>query len=150
MSCCFRFLFNSIRSRYAVLKRLWCRHPYSCSCVAECAHSGIVTSLLPATGWITVTLQKSKLVILLSALAIMVPLPTFQLPLPSHGPPSGYGWSDCALSDLSTTTVFNTGLDNRGKFLGAPRCIVCGYPWPLEHCHVIMQSQEFVVSRKGI
>ncbi|KAI0004450.1 hypothetical protein BJV74DRAFT_807376 [Russula compacta] len=80
----------------------------------------------------------------------MVPLPTFQLPLPSHGPPSGYGWSDCALSDLSTTTAFNTGLNNRDKFLGAPRCIVCGYRRSLEHCHVIMESQEFVVRRGWI
>jgi len=73
----------------------------------------------------------------------MVSLPTFQLPLQPNAPPSGYGWSDRALSELSTTTAFNTRLDNRDVFLGIPRCVVCGAKSP-QHCHVIMQSQKFV------
>ena len=82
----------------------------------------------------------------------MAPLPTFGLPLPQRAPPTGYGWSDRDLSDLSTTTAFHTGLDQRDQFLGICRCVVCGDygVGVVEHCHVIMDSEPHVVSENGI
>ncbi|KIM74763.1 hypothetical protein PILCRDRAFT_14201 [Piloderma croceum F 1598] len=74
----------------------------------------------------------------------MAPLSTLALPLPLHGPPSGYGWSDGALSALSTTTAFYAGLEQRDQFLGECRCVICGYygSGSLEHCHIIMESES--------
>ncbi|PPQ89448.1 hypothetical protein CVT25_012827 [Psilocybe cyanescens] len=40
----------------------------------------------------------------------MAPLSTFQLPLPSNGPPAGYGWQGHDISVLSTTTAFKIGV----------------------------------------
>lgn len=76
----------------------------------------------------------------------MVPLPTFQLPLQPFGPPSGYGWGNRALSNLSTTTAFNTGINGRDVFLGIPRCVVCGINVGLSHGHIIMRSEQLVWS----
>lgn len=75
----------------------------------------------------------------------MVSLPTFELPLPQRAPPTGYSWSDCDLSILSTTTAFYTGLDQRGRFLGIRRCVICGTYGTagLEHCHIIMDSAQW-------
>ncbi|KAF8837598.1 hypothetical protein BDN67DRAFT_908992 [Paxillus ammoniavirescens] len=72
----------------------------------------------------------------------MAPLSVFPLPLPDL-PPSGYGWSDRALSILSTTTAFDTGLDQRDRFLGECCCVICGNygHGVLEHCHIIMKSE---------
>ncbi|KIM88871.1 hypothetical protein PILCRDRAFT_243289 [Piloderma croceum F 1598] len=69
----------------------------------------------------------------------MAPLSTLVLPLPPHGPPSGYDRSDHALSALSTTTAFYTGLDERDKFLGNRCCVICGDYGSgiIEHCHLI-------------
>ncbi|KAF8346175.1 hypothetical protein F5887DRAFT_1271855 [Amanita rubescens] len=68
----------------------------------------------------------------------MAPLPTFGLPPPQRTPPTPeYGWSDCDLSALSTTTAFRTGLDQRDRFLGICRCVLCGVygVGSLERCH---------------
>ncbi|KAG6835003.1 hypothetical protein H0H93_005678 [Arthromyces matolae] len=77
-----------------------------------------------------------------SSSTTMPPLPTFSLPLTSGNPPAGYGWSDRDFSAISTTTAFQSAIDNRDVFFGRPRCIVCGYPTTLEHCHIIMQSES--------
>src|SRR5713101_7454705 len=53
-------------------------------------------------------------------------LSAFTLPLESGAPPTGYAGSERALSDLSTTTAFNTDLHNRDIFFGQCRCIVWG------------------------
>ena len=81
----------------------------------------------------------------------MTPLPTFGLPLPER-PPSGYGWSDSPMSTLSTTTAFNNGIDQRDRFLGKIRCVICGDhgTGSLEHCHIIMDSEPDTVSENGI
>ena len=82
----------------------------------------------------------------------MVPLLTFGLPLPQSAPPTGYGCSDCALSDSSTTTAFNIGLYERDQFLGSCRCIVCGRGGygAIDHCHIIMASEPHTVSENSI
>ena len=82
----------------------------------------------------------------------MAPLHTFGLPLPQSAPPTGYGWSDRALSALSTTTAFHAELDQRDRFLGRCRCIICGVSIAriLEHCHVIMDSEPHTVSENDI
>ncbi|KAI9440029.1 hypothetical protein H4582DRAFT_2216752 [Lactarius indigo] len=49
----------------------------------------------------------------------MVPLPQFPLPLPNQ-PPDGYG-----CDAFSTATAFETIIDQRDKFLGRKRCIIC-------------------------
>ena len=69
----------------------------------------------------------------------MPDLPTIDLPLTPGGPPSGYGWSERPLSDISTVTAFRSGIDNRDRFAGRPRCVVCGVGEieVLQHCHII-------------
>jgi len=44
---------------------------------------------------------------------------------------------------MSTVSAFKTGIDQRDRFLGEGRCIVCGAStWDvLEHCHIIPQSE---------
>jgi hypothetical protein len=81
----------------------------------------------------------------------MAPLFMLILPLPDT-PLSGYGWSDRALSTLSTTTVFYAGLDQHDQFLGQCRYVICGYygSGSLEHCHIIMESETDIVSQNGI
>ncbi|PPQ67945.1 hypothetical protein CVT26_005825 [Gymnopilus dilepis] len=78
----------------------------------------------------------------------MAPLPLFPLPLSSNGPPIGYGWEGRDMSALSTTTAFNTGIDQRDIFLGERRCIVCGERGNivLQHCHIIMDSEPEIWS----
>ena len=82
----------------------------------------------------------------------MAPLPTFGFPLPQRAPPTGYDCSDRDLSALSTTTAFNTGIDQRDRFLGKLRCVICGDHGggSLEHCHIIMDSEPDTVSENGI
>lgn len=70
----------------------------------------------------------------------MPPLPAITLPLPSNGPPPGYGWVDRDMSTMSSLTAFMTGLDGRDRFLGKNRCVVCGKR-RTQHCHIIMASQ---------
>lgn len=88
----------------------------------------------------------------LASLAIMVPLSTFPLPLESNGPPGGYGWQERDMSVFSTTTAFNTGINQRDTFLGLRRCIICGENSGLilRHCHIIMDSEQEFVCRNGI
>ncbi|KAK7045999.1 hypothetical protein VNI00_006994 [Paramarasmius palmivorus] len=76
----------------------------------------------------------------------MPPLTLFTLPLPSEGPPQGYGWENQSASESSSTTAFFTGLDDRDQFLGQPRCVVCGEDEvaALEHCHIIHQSEQHI------
>ncbi|KAI0249131.1 hypothetical protein BJV78DRAFT_1378325 [Lactifluus subvellereus] len=71
----------------------------------------------------------------------MVVLSTIPLPLPPNAPPPGYGLEDRDMSVISTTTAFKTGVDNRDKFLGLRRCVVCGISMVLQHCHIIMDSE---------
>ena len=82
----------------------------------------------------------------------MVPLSTFPLPLPPNDPPAGYGWEETDMSVLSTTTAFNSGVDDRDTFLGRRRCIVCGQADHilLQHCHIIMDSEPDIVRRNRI
>jgi len=57
-------------------------------------------------------------------------------------PPAGYARSERVMSDVSTSTAFETGLDKRDTFLGVHRCVVCGRgPETLEHCHIIPQAE---------
>ncbi|KAF9476074.1 hypothetical protein BDN70DRAFT_952691 [Pholiota conissans] len=65
----------------------------------------------------------------------MAPLSTFLRPLPSNRSP-GYSWEEYNASVISTTTAFNTVVDQRDTFLGRPRCLICG----LDDCHIIGDS----------
>jgi len=72
----------------------------------------------------------------------------FPLPLTPNAPPLGYGWEERDISNISTTTAFKTGIDQRDIFLGESRCVVCGGTIALEYCHVIMDSEPHIASRK--
>jgi hypothetical protein len=78
---------------------------------------------------------------------VMPPLTIISLPL-TDAPP-GYAWSERALSDLSTTTAFKTGLNERDIFFGQLRCIICGTGIPniLQHCLIIPKSEGHTVSQ---
>ena len=82
--------------------------------------------------------------ILISIMALLV------LPLSSR--PPGYGLSDRAMSAVSTTTAFQTGLDQRDRFLGWSCCVICGESsiGTSEHCHIIMDSEPHTVSRNSM
>ncbi|KAI0030164.1 hypothetical protein K488DRAFT_54795 [Vararia minispora EC-137] len=73
----------------------------------------------------------------------MAPLTAFPLPLPPFGPPEGYAYEEYSASEQSRTTAFNTGIDQRDRFLGQPRCVVCGDQGNvLQHCHIIPASRQ--------
>ncbi|KXN82722.1 hypothetical protein AN958_02060 [Leucoagaricus sp. SymC.cos] len=78
----------------------------------------------------------------------MAPLSTIPLPLPVNQPPPGYGWEERDMSVLSTTTAFDTGIEQRDTFLGQPRCIICGLAHSilLQHCHIIRDSELHIWS----
>ena len=78
----------------------------------------------------------------------MAPLPGFPLPLSPDQPPPGYGWEERDMSVLSSTTTFNTGIDQRDRFLGVARCVICGEDnsSTLQRCNIIMDSEPGVVS----
>ena len=97
-------------------------------------HGRYITRFLAATS-ITITIMALSL--------------SLELPLPLHEPPSGYR----ALSaSESTTSAFRAGLDQRDRFLGKRRCIVCGIYGDriMKHCHIIMESESDFVSQNGI
>ncbi|TDL25673.1 hypothetical protein BD410DRAFT_813414 [Rickenella mellea] len=73
----------------------------------------------------------------------MAPLVMFPLPLPAV-PPPGYGWAEREFSDLSTSTAFNAGIDERDTFLGKRACIVCGINSrpTLHRCHIIPEIEQ--------
>ncbi|KAJ7929237.1 hypothetical protein B0H13DRAFT_1703331 [Mycena leptocephala] len=54
----------------------------------------------------------------------------------------GYGWENRSISELSTTSAFDTGIDNRDKFFGRRRCVVCGHSAVLEHSHIIPLAES--------
>ncbi|KIY45925.1 hypothetical protein FISHEDRAFT_48249 [Fistulina hepatica ATCC 64428] len=56
----------------------------------------------------------------------MAPLTTFPLPLPPNAPPAGYDWEERDVSVSSTTTAFDTGIDQRDRFFGERCCVICG------------------------
>ena len=81
----------------------------------------------------------------------MAPLPSFPLPLPKRLPP-GYDYEEHDMSDVSETTAFKAGVDQRDTFLGRRCCIVCGV-WGeavLGRCYIIKDSEEHVVGGTGI
>ncbi|KIY42955.1 hypothetical protein FISHEDRAFT_54426 [Fistulina hepatica ATCC 64428] len=60
----------------------------------------------------------------------------FELSLPPGGPPTGYKWEECEVSFLSMTTAFDTRIDQRDRFFGECRCVICRMQWSdLKHCH---------------
>lgn len=69
----------------------------------------------------------------------------FDLPLPAY-PPSEYNLNDCEVSALSRESAFDTGIDQRDVFGGESRCVICGDPDRLEHCHIIPRSETITVS----
>ena len=70
----------------------------------------------------------------------LMQLTLFLLPLQSGASP--------VLSDLSTTTAFNTSLDTQDTFLREIYCIICGRRgWMLDHCHISLQAEEDTVSQ---
>lgn len=79
----------------------------------------------------------------------MQPLSAFTLPLDPRAPPSGYTYPEHALSDFSTTTAFNAGLDERDIFLGECRCIICGDQGRVvQYCHIIPETESHMVSQE--
>ena len=80
--------------------------------------------------------------------AIMPPLNTFPLPLTSGAPPDGYGWPEHdSVSSASRTSAFESGINQRDRFLGKRRCLVCGISdhFYLAHCLIV---KEFSTVRK--
>ena len=73
-------------------------------------------------------------------------MPLEPFPLPLGALPEGFGWEHCSISELSTTTALNTGIDRRDVFRGQRCCIVCGLSAVVEHCHIIPESEPDVVS----
>ncbi|KAF5383173.1 hypothetical protein D9615_004890 [Tricholomella constricta] len=72
----------------------------------------------------------------------MEPLP-YLPPLPPNQPPDGYR-EERDFSVLSTTTAFVAGIEERDKFHGEPRCVVCGVANRriLKHAYIIPQEEQ--------
>ncbi|KAE9400688.1 hypothetical protein BT96DRAFT_919341 [Gymnopus androsaceus JB14] len=70
-------------------------------------------------------------------------LAPFNLPL-TNGAPTGYGWANRTESEISSITAFETGIDERDRFHGVKRCVVCGesIPETLQHCYSIPRKEE--------
>ncbi|KAM6504524.1 hypothetical protein JOM56_001467 [Amanita muscaria] len=67
----------------------------------------------------------------------MVPLSQLPVPLPNQ-PLVGYHWEDGDISVFSTTTACHTAINERDKFLGKTRCVICGYYGSvIQPCHII-------------
>jgi hypothetical protein len=73
---------------------------------------------------------------------------TFNLPLQSGAPPLGFGWDKFSISELSTTTAFDTRIDGRDTFLGQRTCVICGEE-VFDHCHIIPQAEINTVSQQS-
>ncbi|KAF8960878.1 hypothetical protein BDZ97DRAFT_1831237 [Flammula alnicola] len=67
-------------------------------------------------------------------------------PLPQNGPPSGFGFSERPLSELSASTAFNTGINRRDTRGGYRRCVVCGIKVALDYAHIIPQAEREVLT----
>jgi hypothetical protein len=72
---------------------------------------------------------------------------TFSLPL-ELGTPVGFGWDGRSISQLSTVTAFDAGVEGRDTFLGQKACVVCGTR-VVDRCHIIPQSEEDTVSQNS-
>jgi hypothetical protein len=52
------------------------------------------------------------------------------------------------MSDSSTTTTFETGVNERDTFFGQRRCVICGRQGlVLQHCYIIPKAEEDTVSQ---
>jgi hypothetical protein len=78
---------------------------------------------------------------------IMSQLNFYPLPFTSAEPPSELLRDIESVSEHSDSVVFNTGLEDRDKFLGVRGCVVCGISIPelLENCHIIGPLDHEVV-----
>jgi hypothetical protein len=80
----------------------------------------------------------------------MPPLAVLPLPLVSGAPADGYGGPKRDMLSVSGTTAFETGIDQRDRFLGQRRCIICRRNHPAllqQNCHIISPLEEDTVSR---
>jgi len=74
-----------------------------------------------------------------------------------NGPPVGYGWEERDnLTLASKTTAFESEIDQRDKFLGEHRCVICGSgvmvglrPTLGERSLIIRDTEQELVSRVG-
>ena len=73
-------------------------------------------------------------------------MPLEPFPLPLVALPEGFDWERRSISQVSTTTAFNTGIDRRDIFRGQRCCIVCGESAVVEHGYIIPESEPDVVS----
>jgi hypothetical protein len=73
----------------------------------------------------------------------MPPLTTFPPLLLSGAPPDGYSWPEHDnVSSASGTSAFQSGIDERDRFLGLRRCLVCGMEFDgvLDRCLIVKES----------
>lgn len=77
---------------------------------------------------------------------------TFPLPLPTNGPPEGFGFEGRSISQTSATTVaFSTGLDQRDQIDGRRFCVVCGYAdGVIQRCHIIPRVEDLTSTVKSV
>ncbi|KAF8513092.1 hypothetical protein BU17DRAFT_53478 [Hysterangium stoloniferum] len=64
----------------------------------------------------------------------------YSLPLPKKLP-SELEYDERSLSQLSTSTAFKTGIDQRDLWDGQQRCVICGVN-VIKHCHIIPCSES--------
>jgi hypothetical protein len=85
--------------------------------------------------------------------------PFSQLPLPflDQSPDfldqsPDWEWEERDEDSVLLPIAFNDSINQRDKFLGQQRCVICGVASDivLEHCHIIGGEDEETVSRKKI
>ncbi len=78
-------------------------------------------------------------------------LPQLPVPLPNQ-PLDGYRPEERDVSVLSPTAAFDVVINQRDKFLGRKRCVICGNDddMVLQPCHIVGQTEQQTVSRKCV
>ena len=77
---------------------------------------------------------------------------SYSAALPARQPARGFRWKQIALSleldpEVMDKAPFKTAI-GKITFLGEDRCIVCGDPRSLQHCHIIPQADHNTVRIK--
>lgn len=68
----------------------------------------------------------------------MVLLERYALPLPRNVPPEGHVYDRDITGEDGNVAAFVSGINERDRFLGTPKCLVCGQGGLeiLEDCHI--------------
>jgi hypothetical protein len=73
-----------------------------------------------------------------------------QLPLPFPEQSPDWEWEERDEDSVLLPIAFNDSINERDKFLGQRRCVVCGVAsdMVLQHCHIVDEQYDDIVKSK--